>query len=346
MTEFDPELTVRSEGASGLHVETPESGLEEAVAKARPTLRGHVRIARPDHWIKNVMLLPGVVIGLALVPSGWTAPDHLLLNLLLGFVSVCLVASSNYVINEVMDASFDRHHPTKWARPVVSGQVNVKLAYAQWLGLMAAGLGLGLVVSVPFALAMLALWLSGSAYNIPPLRTKDLPYLDVVTEAVTNPLRLIGGWFLVEPGIFPPSSLLISYWLFGCFFMALKRIAEYRFIAAHGRAVAYRRSFASYTSGKLLILTMVLGSLAMLFFGAFLVRYRLELLLSLPLVLVVMGLYMHLAFQEDSPVQHPEGLYRELPLTAVVVICAVVMGVLLFVDVPVLHRLFGPAPHL
>jgi hypothetical protein len=29
----------------------------------RPTLAGHLAVCRVDHWIKNVFVLPGVVLG-------------------------------------------------------------------------------------------------------------------------------------------------------------------------------------------------------------------------------------------------------------------------------------------
>ena len=72
----------------------------------------------------------------------------------LGMASVCLVASSNYVINEVLDAPSDRSHPVKRNRPVPSGQVSVPLAYVQWIALMVVGVGLGLQVSTPFAIVV------------------------------------------------------------------------------------------------------------------------------------------------------------------------------------------------
>ena len=75
-------------------------------AAATPTLGGHLAICRFDHWFKNVFVLPGVVVALGMEPErlGW----DLLPRLLLGLLAIGLVASSNYVINEVLDAPFDR----------------------------------------------------------------------------------------------------------------------------------------------------------------------------------------------------------------------------------------------
>ena len=80
----------------------------------------------------------------------------------------------------------------------------------------------------------------------------------------------------------------------------------------------------------------------MLFLGAFVMRYRLEMILAFPLVALVMAVYLLLAFKPDSPVQRPEGLYREPLLMASVVGCAILMVALFFVDIPALRAVFSP----
>ena len=75
----------------------------------------------------------GLVVPLGLskgmkLPSPWT--------FLLGISSICLIASSYYVINEILDAPSDKHHPEKKHRPIPSGRVKIQIAYAEWLVLM------------------------------------------------------------------------------------------------------------------------------------------------------------------------------------------------------------------
>lgn len=244
-------------------------------------------------------------------------------------------------MNEVLDAPFDLHHPVKRTRPVPSGQVDVPIAYVQWIVLMVVGVGMGLLVSWQLAATLFGLWIAGCIYNIPPLRTKDVAYLDVLTESINNPLRMLVGWYIVASTPVPPVSLLVSYWMIGCYFMALKRFAEYRDMsddrASH---VRYRRSFAHYDEPRLLVSIMFYASTAMLFFGAFAVRYRIELILAFPLIALTMAMYLRLSFQPSSPVEHPEKLYRQKGLMLVVTLTAIVMMVLLFVDVGVLERFF------
>lgn len=312
----------------------------ETVVPMRRRLRGYLQMARVDHWFKNVLIVPGILAAMGLDPAH-IAPD-LPLRVVLGLVSICLIASSYYVINEVMDAPFDRWHPTKCQRPVPSGLVQPALAYVQWIALMLAGIGLSLLVSAHFAATMMVLWIMSCLYNLPPVRIKDVPYLDVLAESVNSPLRMLAGWFIVGSSSLPPASLLLSYWMGGAYFMAIKRYAEYREIADHDRAAAYRKSLNFFTEERMLVAIMFYSSAAMLFLGAFAMRYRLELILAFPLIALVMAVYLSVAFKKGSAAQRPEHLYREPLLMFIVTACAVTMAILMVVDIPPLPNFIIP----
>lgn len=303
-------------------------------------LKAHLAIARLDHSIKNLFVLPGVVVPLSVDPSLRTG--HLLPVLIWAFVSITLVACSNYVINEVLDAPFDRLHPTKKNRPAARGLVNIPVAYIQWIVMMLIGVAIGWQISKPFAITAFGLWLMGCAYNIRPLRTKDVPYLDVLTESINNPLRMLLGWYAVAAFMVPPLSLLMCYWMIGCYFMALKRFSELREIGDRSVAGSYRASFKRYTPESLLVSVVFYASTAMLFFGAFVIRYRIELLLGFPLVALVMAIYFKLSFKQGSAVQNPEKLYRESGLMLWFTATVIVMVGLLFVRLPWLENIFLP----
>ena len=306
-----------------------------------PTLRGHAQIMRIDHWTKNVFVLPGVVAAVSL--TGGHFDRALVLRVVVGLLAVGLVASSNYTINEVLDAPFDAHHPTKRSRPVPSGLVNIPLAYLQWILLGVVGVVLAERIGTRFAAALIALWIMGCVYNIRPLRSKDVPYVDVLTEAINNPLRMMAGWYLVAAAVVPPATMLLGYWMVGCYFMAIKRYAEVGQLAEDGSLAAYRRSLAYFTPQKMLIAIMFYAAAAMLFFGAFIIRYRLELVLSFPFVAIVMAAYLELGFRADSAAQNPERLYHEPMLMLAVTVCMAVMVALMYIDLPVLHALIDPS---
>jgi decaprenyl-phosphate phosphoribosyltransferase len=307
----------------------------------KPTLRGHLAIMRADHWFKQVFVLPGIAVALSDTTAG-DIPGGFWTRIVVGLIATSLVCSSNYVINEVLDAPSDLAHPTKSARPVPSGLVNIPLAYLQWIALMVIGVGLGFAINAALGFTLFALWVMGCLYNIPPVRSKDLPYVDVLSESINNPLRMLAGWYMTGISAFPPTSLLVSYWMIGCYFMAIKRYAEYREIGDPTRAASYRESFAYYTPERLLVSIVFYASSAMLFLGAFVMRYRIELIIAFPLIAIVMALYLNLAFKPNSAVINPEKLYREPTLMVAVVACAALMLALLFIDIPVLDTVFRP----
>lgn len=306
----------------------------------RPTLAGHMAIMRIDHWFKNIFVVPGILV--ALTTPGEIDPGRLALRIALGMLAICFVCSSNYIINEVYDAPFDRHHPEKRRRPVPSGLVSIPLAYFQWLLLLGLSLAIALWVSPSFAVVVGSLWGMGCIYNIPPIRSKDRAYLDVLSEAINNPIRMLAGWLIVGPDAVTPASLLLSYWMTGCYFMAIKRFAEYRHLADDNLAATYRRSFARYSETHLLTSIMFYASAAMLFFGLFAMRYRLELVISFPLIALAMAVYLNLGLRPNSPTQYPESLYREPTLMWTCVACTIVTIFCLYIDMPWLDRLVTP----
>lgn len=311
-----------------------------APSSRRVDLLAYFEIARPDHWFKNIFVLPGIVLGVFFYPA--QIEQLTISHILLSLVATCIVASSNYVINEILDAPTDVHHPLKRSRPIPSGRVYLPAAYAEWLVLAVLGLTLSFSLSFQLGCAATMLWVMGILYNVRPFRMKDLPYLDVLSESVNNPLRLAIGWYATGLGSIPPMSVLLAYWMFGAFLMAVKRFGEYRGINDPSSAAKYRESFRYYDERRLILSITFYVSLFTMFSAVFMTRYRFELLLASPLIAYVLAYYLNLGFQPDSPVQRPEHLYREKKLLLAVALTVAVMTVLFFVDIPVFRGMFNP----
>jgi decaprenyl-phosphate phosphoribosyltransferase len=299
----------------------------------------YVQMARVDHWFKNAFMLLGVIVALFVEPALMRA--DVIPRLLLALVATCIVASSNYVLNEMLDAPYDRKHPVKKHRPAAAEKVRRRWAIAEWLGLGALGLGLAWLVNPLFTAAAAALWIMGVLYNVKPVRTKELPYLDVLSESINNPIRLFLGWFPLIPDRVPPMSLVLSYWMVGAFFMALKRFAEYRSIGDRATAIRYRRSFAHYDEDRLLVSVFFYAIAASLFAGVFIVRYHLELILGIPFGAGLLAYYMKLGLKADSPVQNPERLYRERGFMLFATVSVGIFVLLMFVEIPALYAAFN-----
>ena len=203
-------------------------------------MKNYIKIARPDHWVKNAFILPGVAIAILL--TDFTFSYDVIVKFILGFFSTCFIASANYVINEWLDAEFDKYHPTKKYRPVVSENMKLSYVLVEYALLIVLGLVLAFCVNRLFAYMEIWLLIMGVLYNVKPVRTKDIPYLDVLSESINNMIRLLLGWFIITSAYQPPISILIGYWFAGAFLMATKRFAEYRMIGDPSVAGLYRKS--------------------------------------------------------------------------------------------------------
>ncbi len=300
----------------------------------------YLRIARPDYWANNIFILPGILLVFLYAPHLRGAA--LWLGILGGLVAACLVASSNYVLNEILDAPKDAFHPEKASRPIPSGQVSVPVAYGEWLLLAAAGFSLAFAVNARLGWTAVAFWLAGMLYNTPPARLKDVAYLDVLSESVNNPIRLFIGWFSTGYETAPPFSVILAYWMFGAFLMTMKRFAEFRHIGDPARAARYRKSFGVYTEERLIECLCFYGAMFGMLSGFFMARYHVEVVLATPLVVLAMAYYMHLAFKPNSPVQHPERLYRQRKLMLLVVLAFFACALLLMIRIPLFRGLIAP----
>ena len=296
---------------------------------------------RPDHWIKQLFIFPGFLFAYILIGSELNLTH--LISFITAFVAVSLIASANYVINEWLDAEFDKFHPTKKNRSVVTEDVKGSIVWILWGVLTCAGFFIGQLINFYFLMMLVWLWVMGIAYNVKPFRTKDIFILDVLTESVNNMIRLLLGWFIIfdatENPVLPPISIVIGYWMLGAFLMAIKRYAEYRMIGNPIIAGKYRKSFKSYSEKSLLTSAFFYAMCSVFFIGVFLVKYRIELVLFMPFFIGLFCYYFWLSYAKDSAVQKPEKLYREKWLMAYCCLVAVIFTALMLVDIPQLKIL-------
>jgi 4-hydroxybenzoate polyprenyltransferase len=315
--------------------------IERIFSRRDATFSDYLSLARLDHSAKHIFIAPGLVFAYLL---RGTESKLLSSEVFLGLLMAICIASANYVINEYLDRDFDRHHPTKSQRRAVQYELSGTVVLFEWLAFLAVGLASARAASPTMFFIACIFGLQGIVYNVPPLRTKDTPYLDVISESINNPLRLMIGWAMVDPTTLPPSSIIISYWLGGAFLMTAKRYSEYReIVASHGREllVRYRASFAGYSEISLITSCFIYGMLSTFFLAVFLIKYRIEYLLLMPAIISLFGYYLALSAQDKSVAQNPEKLFRERKLMLLVALFSVLFIVTTWIDIPALSVFSG-----
>lgn len=164
------------------------------------TIRPLIKTLRPKQWSKNLFIFAALVFDLKLFQA---TP---LLRTIAGFVLFCLLSSTIYLINDLVDIEKDRQHPVKRNRPLAAGQLSPSVA-------VLAAIAIG-IVCVPLSF-VLELYFGGIAIGYVVLMTvysfllKNTVIVDVMTIAAGFVLRVAAGVVLVRVERFSP-------WLYVC----------------------------------------------------------------------------------------------------------------------------------
>lgn len=310
---------------------------------ASEEMTDYLRVARVDHWLKNIFIVFGHVVALAL-PLQLNLDAPLMGRAVLSLIPACLLASANYILNEILDAPYDRLHPTKKDRPVAGGRVSLTVLWCLFAGLIVVSFTLAHLWfgNRGYLVSLFLLFLSGVLYNLPPFRLKDRAFLDVIAESFNNPVRLWLGWYALVPDpVPPPLSITLAWWCFGGLLMTGKRYAEYRFIDDPGVSGQYRRSFKVYSERSLIIAMITYANLFCFCSGWAVCRYPQlnNLALVFPVIVLAIIAFFRQALTVDGAEVEPEKLLKRPLLLLCTFATTAASGVLLYLGKTGLFRI-------
>ena len=187
-------------------------------------LKALFKTMRPRQWPKNAFVLAALVFDRQLSLTNFIP----LARSLAAFFIFCLVSSSVYIINDILDVESDRRHPTKRNRPIASGKLPVNTAIAAAIVILVVCLPLAYLLSPALGLITLGYFLLNLAYSI---WLKHIPLIDVMIIAAGFVLRVGAGVVVISVERFSPWLYVVTT-LFSLYLGFGKRRAELTQIAS------------------------------------------------------------------------------------------------------------------
>lgn len=301
-------------------------------------IRNTLSIARIPQWSKNIFVLPGFFLALSLENN---LSYFFFFDLIIALFAIGLLSSANYTINEIFDRKFDLNHPLKKERVLVKNQVTLIYPILQYFIFIVIGLYIASKFNPVFFFTSILFLIFALIYNIPPLRVKDVQYIDVLIEAINNPIRLILGWSVISSIIIPPLSLVVSYWFAGCFLMSMKRLAEYNYINDKTKASAYRLSFSHYNEMNLITFSFFCALVCMFFLAIFTIKYFIQLILVFPFICVLFIWYTNFALKVKFDKKKYENIFLNYKFLLFCFLVGVSIMILFFVELEFLNFLIN-----
>ncbi len=175
------------------------------------------RLIRPYQWLKNIFVfLPMFFGGSLLNRSAFFAS-------VVSFVAFCLIASSVYCFNDIMDLHDDRRHPVKCKRPLASGSVKVSSAWSLMFLLFVLSIASlflfgNLSQSLQVACVLLVYYIINLLYCA---KLKQYAIVDVCVVAFGFVLRVLAGGYATD--IMPSHWLVMMTFLITLFMSFAKR---------------------------------------------------------------------------------------------------------------------------
>jgi len=287
------------------------------------TTRALIKTMRPKQWTKNV------VVYAALIFDGKFLEPGLFLRTTAIFFLFCLVSSSVYLLNDLVDIEKDRAHPLKRHRPLASGALKPIHAIIALIFLLGISMPAAFMLDVNAALILAGYFLMNVAYSF---WLKNMVILDVFTIAAGFVLRVAAGAVVVQVERFSP-------WLYVCItlialIIALgKRRAELAGLegdASNHRAILdeYNMNFLDHLISLTTGATIVTYSLYT--FSAHNLPENHLMMLTIPIVIYFLFRYLYLVHVKHLGGAPDELIFKDKPLFFSAVFWAVAVVLILY----------------
>jgi len=273
-------------------------------------LKSIIKLMRPQQWVKNGVVLAGLIF------SGQATNPHYQFISFLTLITFCLLASSIYILNDIVDINRDRQHPLKKNRPLAAG--NLSVTFAGTIGLILA-LG-GLLLARYIGSGLLYVAIIYLALNIAySFLLKNIVIIDVMSIAAGFVLRALAGAIAIQVAF--SNWLLITTFVLALFLGLGKRRHEIMFLESD--ASSHRKildKYSPYLLDQLIGVVTASTVITYLFYTLSAeVRGKLHtdyLYVTIPFVIYGIFRYLYLVHKEEMGGSPTRLLLTDRPLLA------------------------------
>jgi len=287
------------------------------------TIAALVKTMRPKQWVKNVVLFAALVFDKKL--TQW----HYVWQATIGFLLFILISGVVYIINDLVDIEKDRQHPKKRKRPLATGDLSPKVAFAAAIVLTVSALGAAFWLSPLFALILLAYLVLQMVYS---LYLKNAVLLDVLTLAMGFVVRVAGGAVLVAAERFSPW-LFICTTLGGLFLGFGKRRGELVLLgqkAENHRAILKEYSLPFLDQLLGIITSALILAYAFYTFSAPNLPQNYTMMLTIPFAIYGLFRYLYLIQMKNLTLAPDEVLWTDRPMQITIILLGITAAGILY----------------
>ncbi|GIK38252.1 MAG: decaprenyl-phosphate phosphoribosyltransferase [Chloroflexota bacterium] len=286
-------------------------------------ITGILKSLRPKQWTKNGVIFAALIFDIKLFQ-----PEPLL-KTLYGFILLCLLSGTVYIINDLVDIEKDRQHPTKKNRPIASGRVPYRIALISAVVLSIVCLSLSFWLDVMFGVIVIGYWLLQIAYS---LMLKNIVIVDVLTVAGGFVLRVAAGVVLVQAERFSPWLYVFTV-LLALFLVLGKRRQELAILKDHAvntRAILDEYNLAFLDEMMAIVTAGTVMTYAFYTFSAPNLPDNHLMMLTIPFVLFGIFRYLYVIHVQGNGGAPDEVLLFDRPLQISIALFTLVVIAILY----------------
>lgn len=247
------------------------------------------QLLRINHYIKNLIIFAPL-----LFTSGYENTENIK-NILTIFFIFCIIASTVYIFNDLIDLKFDKLHPKKNKKPIANNKIKEKTAYQILIILCLISIAI-VIKYQQFLIIVLSYFILNILYST---IFKKIFLVDIFILSSNYIIRVLAGCIALSVDL--SNWMAITVFCGALTLSSIKRKKELLIYGSQARPVLEK-----YTVEILKNISLISAILAIIFYSLYVIFLNDNFLLTIPLVIYSVIRYLIRSENKnflDSPVE-------------------------------------------